>query len=106
MTEDNSAHHTKKTIIADLQIDLVEDVALDYMHLTCLGVMRKLICYWAKRDTVNHLIGKMQQRPFQTDYWIYVNMFPENLLGFRGRLLKLPDGKQRSYVNFCFIPDR
>ena len=58
MTEDNSAHHTKKTIIADLQMDLVEDVALDYMHLTCLGVMRKLICYWVKRDTVNHLFGK------------------------------------------------
>ena len=63
MTEDNSAHHTNITIIADLQMDSV-----DYMHLTCLGVMRKLICYWAKRDTVNHLIGKMQQRPFQTDY--------------------------------------
>ena len=68
MTEDNSAHHTKITIIADLQMDWVEDVALDYMHLICLGVMRKHICYWAKRDTVNHLIGKMQQRPFQTDY--------------------------------------
>ena len=54
----NTRHHIKKTVLTDLQMDLVEDVPLDYMHLTCLGVMRKLICYWVKRDTVSHLIRK------------------------------------------------
>ena len=56
--EGHSEHHKRKTIVADLDIDLVADVVLDYMHLTCLGVMRKLLCYWIKRDAVNHLIEK------------------------------------------------
>ncbi|XP_077540823.1 uncharacterized protein LOC144153059 [Haemaphysalis longicornis] len=39
-------HHTGRSILAALPIDLVKDVPLDYMHLVCLGVVHKLIVLW------------------------------------------------------------
>lgn len=36
-------HYLKKSAIHDLNINLVKQVPFDYMHLVCLGVMKKLI---------------------------------------------------------------
>ncbi|XP_077536347.1 uncharacterized protein LOC144148704 [Haemaphysalis longicornis] len=41
-------HHHGTTILEELRIDLVQDVPLDYMHLVCLGVMRKLLKLWVR----------------------------------------------------------
>lgn len=35
---------------------MVQDIPLDYMHLVCIGVMRKLLKHWVERKTVRHLI--------------------------------------------------
>lgn len=36
-------HHKGQSALHDLPIDLVEQVSFDYMHLVCLGVMKKTI---------------------------------------------------------------
>ena len=41
-------HHTGRSILENLDIDMVAAFPLDYMHLCCLGVMRKLLWAWPK----------------------------------------------------------
>lgn len=47
-----------RTILLELDIDLVLDVPFDYMHLVCLGVVKKLLTHWFNRETVQHLITR------------------------------------------------
>ncbi len=42
----DSDHHVGFSPLCELNIGLVTQVVLDYMHLVCLGIMRKLIHYW------------------------------------------------------------
>lgn len=44
-------HHNEKgpTILETLQIDMVKQIALDYMHVVCLGVTRTLLNAWVKK---------------------------------------------------------
>jgi len=49
-------HHTGNiiSILSNLpNIDIVDTFALDYMHLVCLGMMKKLIHLWLDRDPLN-----------------------------------------------------
>ena len=41
-------HHRGVTPLGSLNFGLVTGFVLDYMHLVCLGVMRKLLCYWLR----------------------------------------------------------
>ncbi|CAN7984520.1 unnamed protein product, partial [Ixodes hexagonus] len=43
-------HHVRSTVLKDLPIDLVQQLPLDYMHLVCLGAVRKLILLWCRGD--------------------------------------------------------
>ncbi|XP_075534449.1 uncharacterized protein LOC142568328 isoform X1 [Dermacentor variabilis] len=54
---DQEDHHIMDTILKDLPIDLIRQVPLDYMHLTCLGVVRKLLLLWIKGEKT-YRIGK------------------------------------------------
>lgn len=45
--EDGEYHHSE-SILVRLDIDMVLHFALDYMHLVCLGVMKRLIQLWVK----------------------------------------------------------
>ena len=51
-------HHVRLSVLEDLSIDMVRDFPIDYQHLVCLGVMRKLLKTWVKRSTSVHLISK------------------------------------------------
>lgn len=42
------SHHVKETLLSELKIGLVSQVPLDYLHLVCLGVTRKLCRMWVK----------------------------------------------------------
>jgi hypothetical protein len=44
--EDYDEHHRGPTPLNVLEFRLVSGFALDYMHLVCLGVMRKLLLFW------------------------------------------------------------
>lgn len=39
-------HHHEQSPLADLNIDMVTSFPYDYMHLVCLGVMRRLLDLW------------------------------------------------------------
>ncbi|KAM0727248.1 hypothetical protein ACS0PU_006580 [Formica fusca] len=41
-------HHTGESILKRLKIGMVSDIAIDYMHLVCLGVMKRLLKIWLK----------------------------------------------------------
>lgn len=41
-------HHQGKTPLTDLQLGAVSQIPLDYMHLVCLGVTKKLIKTWVE----------------------------------------------------------
>lgn len=58
----DQAHHNQDSIIELLPIDLVEDVPVDFMHLVCLGVTRKLLFLWSKGKKCT---GRL--RPHQID---------------------------------------
>src|SRR5207237_3764673 len=42
----DNAHHNSVTPLHALNLGLVSVFPLDYMHLVCLGVMRKLLYTW------------------------------------------------------------
>ncbi|OXA45634.1 hypothetical protein Fcan01_19483 [Folsomia candida] len=44
----DKAHHNQSSIIELLPVNLVEDVPVDFMHLVCLGITRKLLFLWTK----------------------------------------------------------
>jgi hypothetical protein len=44
----NEDHHLGPSPLSDLSIDMISAFPLDYMHLTCLGVMRKLLYLWTR----------------------------------------------------------
>ena len=50
-------HHHQRSPLADLGIGMVSCFPLDYMHLVCLGVVRKLINYWLKGPLKKYKIG-------------------------------------------------
>ncbi|XP_031356986.1 uncharacterized protein LOC116180936 [Photinus pyralis] len=41
-------HHRETTALEKLPIGMVSQVGLDYMHLVCLGVMKRLLQFWVK----------------------------------------------------------
>ena len=42
----DESHHIGITPLAKMELNLVSNVVLDYMHLICLGVMRRMLLLW------------------------------------------------------------
>lgn len=57
---DDEAHHTGSSPLSGC-LGMVSQVPLDYMHLVCLGVMRRLLLLWLK-GTKKQRIGGAQSR--------------------------------------------
>ena len=57
MTDDG--HHLGVSLFQQLNIDLVSQFPLDYMHLVCLGVVRRLILLWMKGPLKTRLGNNM-----------------------------------------------
>ncbi|XP_031348209.1 uncharacterized protein LOC116174433 isoform X1 [Photinus pyralis] len=47
-------HHKGISCLEELQIGMVSQIPIDYMHLVCLGIMKRLLQFWVK--------GKMNVR--------------------------------------------
>lgn len=45
---EQTGHHNGDSILEELPIDMVESFPFEYMHLVCLGVVRKLIHLWMR----------------------------------------------------------
>lgn len=52
---DNEYHHISISPFEDLPINMVNNFPLDYMHLICLGVMKKMIQLWIKGSHISRL---------------------------------------------------
>jgi len=46
--KNNKKHHIGVSILESLKINMILQVAIDYMHLVCLGVMKRLLQFWTK----------------------------------------------------------
>lgn len=47
----NIEHHKTDSILEELSINMIKQFPLEYMHLVCLGTMRKLLQMWVSGDT-------------------------------------------------------
>lgn len=54
-------HHTGDTILQELNIDMVIQIVIDYMHLICLGIMKRLLVFWVKGPN-NSCLSKNNQK--------------------------------------------
>ncbi|ODM87811.1 hypothetical protein Ocin01_18871 [Orchesella cincta] len=67
-------HHLADTVLENiLDLDMVECFPMDYMHLICLGVMRKLLNIWMKGKPGEHKISGQQ-----------INALSEKLISLSG----------------------
>ncbi len=55
-------HHHDETVLKNLDIDLVCQFPLDYMHLVCLGIMKKLFALWINGPLNVRIGGNMTAR--------------------------------------------
>lgn len=46
--QEQEEHHTGISSLEKLEIDMINQIALDYMHLVCLGIMKRLLLFWVK----------------------------------------------------------
>ncbi|EZA52951.1 hypothetical protein X777_07647 [Ooceraea biroi] len=99
-------HHRITTILENANIGMVSQLPLDYMHLVCLGVMKRLLQFWV-RDKINIRI-KSHLLPSVSD--AYINMRKFITKEFARYILeaysKSTDGKLPSSVCFYFILDQ
>jgi len=52
---ENEDYHVSVSPFEDLPVDMINDFPLDYMHLVCLGVMKKLLHLWLKEHQISRL---------------------------------------------------
>ena len=55
----NPSHHHAASPLKELNFGLVSRFNLDYMHLVCLGVMRRLLNMWKKGPLKSRLSAKL-----------------------------------------------
>ena len=60
--QSNPQHHTGVSFLENLGIGMVSQIALDYMHLVCLGVAKKLLSDLVRGPKNIRLNGDVQQR--------------------------------------------
>ncbi|ODM88758.1 hypothetical protein Ocin01_17924, partial [Orchesella cincta] len=86
-------HHLADTVLENiLDLDMVECFPMDYMHLICLGVMRKLLNIWMKGKPGEHKISGQQ-----------INALSEKLISLSGETASEFARKPRSQFVFCAV---
>lgn len=54
-TRENEEHHISISPLENLHLDMVHNLPLDYMHLICLGVTKKMLHLWTKGYHISRL---------------------------------------------------
>jgi hypothetical protein len=68
----NKEHHRGTSAIEELPLNMVTDFVLDYMHLICLGVFKRLLHLWLSKGPVSVRLNSIK-----------VKQISEQLLTFR-----------------------
>lgn len=97
---DHPDHHVRRTILEDLAIDMVRDFPIDYQHLVCLGVMRKLLKAWVKRATARHLITPENVAEISRRLLAIRNSVPGEFVRQPRSLVDLPRWKATEFRQF------
>lgn len=102
---DQDHHKEDNSPLSLLPIGMVSQVPFEYMHLVCLGVMKKVLSAWVygKYSRLSKLsssnISRISERFFK-------NIVPPNLQDVLDLLMHALNLKQRNIVNFYFIQVR
>lgn len=114
--------HGVSPLVTYLGVSMVSGFALDYMHLVCLGVVRRLIAYWRKGPGVklsranidaisscqnslrNHVPSVFQRRPRsleEADYWKATEF--RFFLLYGGMIVLKDNISEDRYQHFMFL---
>lgn len=55
----DAAHHADNSPLKELNVRFVSQFVLDYMHLVCLGIVRKMIILWMKEPLKSRLSANL-----------------------------------------------
>ena len=90
LSQRNEDHHMPKLVspLAAINIGLVSQVPLDYVHLVCLGVVRRLVSLWMKGDLECRLPSHK------------INNISSNLLSLRNTMPRELSRKPRTMSEF------
>ncbi|ODM88970.1 hypothetical protein Ocin01_17712 [Orchesella cincta] len=78
-------HHMYCTPLTSLKMNMVEDFPFEYMHLVCLGVMKKLLLIWMRGDIKIFRLSSSQ-----------IERISERLISFRGYIPAIFSRKPRT----------
>ena len=87
-TQIDSNHHSGISPLLQLDCGMVKDFPLDYMHLVCLGVMRRLIHQWIS----GHRVIKLNQTTLLT--------ISDKLINIRSHIPREFSRKPRSILEY------
>ena len=93
-------HGHERSILEKIDIDMVQDIVLDYMHVVCLGVMRKLLKFWVKRDTKRNLIPLNFVQRISERLVFLRKKIPKNFARLPRSLLELANWKATEFRQF------
>ena len=48
LLQSDREHHIGRSILATYGVNMIHDFPLDYMHLWCLGVMKRMLMWWKR----------------------------------------------------------
>ena len=95
----HSNHHNGESPLSSLKIGMVSQIVLDYMHLICLGVMRKMLIVWAK-DTGPHRLSRVQIALVSETLLSYREHFPREFSRKPRSLKELDHWKATEFRSF------
>lgn len=103
-------HHLGTSALEKLGIGMVSQIALDYMHLACLGVMKRLIQFWIRGDRniifsdqitekASHKLASMEEYLEDCDRW-KATEFRQFLL-YTGPVVLICVGMRENLLEHC-----
>lgn len=85
---------------------MVNGFALDYMHLICLGTVRKLLYLWCFDTKSGSKLSRQNLNMVSRLLVAQSVNIPCNSQENQGFLLRSDDGKQPNFVNFYYTQDQ
>jgi len=94
-----SKHHEGESPLANLKLGLISQIPLDYMHLVCLGVMKKLLLTWTfgKQKLSPSCIHEISKKMIACKYYV-TNEFARKPRSLKDLRLSKPPN---SVCSFC-----